>query len=158
MKRFFVVLLLAFSPSVVIAAEGDYLYVSLSYDFRANKIAILAVEQRVLDPSQVLISEFGDFELLLVESGKDKNKVVSRNTFTMPIDEEIEVLTKGGGRYVKPKSYSTTVALPFNQSLDSRDLNFQVRKDGRIIFKDKFPVDVFTILAVRKNTIKTPIR
>lgn len=139
-------------PLITFAVVNDYLFVSLNYDFSANKISILSVEQRSLDSSQVLISERGNFELFLIE----KNRVVSRNTFIMPIDEEIEVLLEGGGGiYTKTDSYSTTVALPLNRSFDAEDLSFQVKKDGQVIFDEKFSADTFTVLEVEENTIKT---
>lgn len=147
------VLLIVFLPLIVFAIEQDYLFVSLSYDFSTNKVTILSIDQRVLDSSQVLISNSGNFELFLI----DGNKVVSRNTFTMPIKEEVEVILKdGSGVYTKPNSYSTTVVLPLERSIDVEDLSFQVKKDGQVIFSENFSADTFTILEVKENTIKTP--
>ena len=154
-KKFtFVILLFLSLPVFIFAQQKDYLYVSLRYDFDTGKITILSIEQRVLDSSQVLISNSGDFELLLTDK---KGQVVSRNTFTMPIDEEIEVLLEDGRAvYTKTDSYSTTVALPLEQSIDVEDLTFQVKKDGQIIFSEKFSTDTFTILDVKENTIRLP--
>lgn len=153
-RKIFFLLLIIVLPVTVFAVEKDYLVVSLSYDFNTGRITLLSVEQRVLDSSQVLISDQGEFKILLV----DKNEqIVARNTFTMPLGEEVEVVGPGGvHRYVRPNSYSITVVLPLEQSFKIEDLVFQVKKDGQLIFNEKFSTNTFTVLEVKENTIKTP--
>lgn len=152
-KIFFLLLIIVF-PVMVFAVEKDYLFVSLSYDFNTSRITLLSVEQKVLNSSRVLISNQGEFEILLV----DKNdQIVARNTFTMPVGEEVEVVGPGGvHRYVMPNSYSTTVVLPLEQSFKIEDLAFQVKKDEQPIFSERFPTNTFTVLEIKENTIKSP--
>ncbi|MBI2003804.1 MAG: hypothetical protein HYS78_02415 [Parcubacteria group bacterium] len=149
-----ILIFLLLIPLLAFAGKEDYLFVSLHYDFNVGSITLLDVDQRVLDSSQVLISDSGDFELLLID--KDR-RVISSNTFTMPSDGEVLGHLEDGTPFsTRTDSYSTTVVLPLEQSIDVEDLVFHVKKDGQIIFSEKFSADTFTVLDVKENTIRSP--